>query len=139
MAAPNPDPSWADFEVLSIRDSFPTFTDASQQSLRHSIKGHTVDRLKHIITGLSEECRAPKGRHISCYSADFIEKTERQELIFLNANHGTCPAIPDPIIVTGGWSNTWTPWKDRGGSSDPRFAYAKHDGTFLVKQDLPLQ
>ena len=30
-----------------------------RQNLRHSIKGFTVDRLKHIITGFGESCGVP--------------------------------------------------------------------------------
>jgi E3 SUMO-protein ligase PIAS1 len=30
--------------------------NSNSQTLRQSIKQHTVDRLKHILTGLNEEC-----------------------------------------------------------------------------------
>ncbi len=64
MASPAQQEPWTDFDVsqpsfLASRPLRLILLAHSFQALRHSIKSHTVDRLKQIIQGLSEENNLP--------------------------------------------------------------------------------
>ena len=61
--------AWLDFEVSLIL-SLLGGPDFLIKAIRHNIKNNTVDRLKHILSGLNEEC----GTH-------FAKSGKKQEII----------------------------------------------------------
>ena len=84
-----------------------------------------------------QDMEAPPEKHISVYSKTFLRSLEPQARRILNPKEGPCPNFGDPVSVSDRYASTWTPWTDTV-IADPRFVYARHDGTHLIQVEVEL-
>jgi E3 SUMO-protein ligase PIAS1 len=77
---------WSDFEVwIHAISTLITTNLLDHQTLRHNIRHNTVDKLKHIVTGLNDECGTILFK--SGKKQDLIDRIIVQLDLWRNANN----------------------------------------------------